>query len=508
MISLSRRKFVQGAAAMPLALWLSRNAFAQSAPIIRYDIATPQGADMLATYANAIRLMQSRPETDPRSWLWQWYTHFVNGATTKANEVTRIFGATVTPESTLANDMWNTCQSHAGQNTNHFLPWHRMFTFFFEQIVREVSGRADFSLPYWDYTSSDPLKRGILPIQFRLPNDPVFNVLYRPERLALANGGQRIDKNQPTDQMDITATMATTNYSVVGEVQGFCRAIDSGVHGRIHVLVGNTKGMGAVPYAARDPLFWVHHSNIDRLWASWNANFGGVNPATASWATKVFTFADRTGTRVSGKLKDFFAIAPLGFSYDSLVFPPPPPPPPPPPAGTTTTPKTKGHKLVVGTTVDRIGASTGMAELGATATNVTVRPISAAKAAGSTVLGLAAPTSSQRSYLVLKNLHTWKQPEVLYHVYLSPSRGGGLNKNNYVGAINFFDAEFHDHGGGSKLDAALGENFFSFDVTELLRRYERSGAVSRDALQVTFVPGGKARADAGAMVATVEIVRQ
>ena len=57
MSSLSRRKFLQGTAAMPLALWLSRNAFAQSAPFIRYDIASPQGADMLATYANAIRLM-------------------------------------------------------------------------------------------------------------------------------------------------------------------------------------------------------------------------------------------------------------------------------------------------------------------------------------------------------------------------------------------------------------------------------------------------------------------
>ena len=497
MTSISRRNLLKGAAAMPLALWLSRNALAQSLPRIRYDIATPEGADMLATYANAMRLMLARPESDPLSWLWQWYTHFVSGATTKANELSRIFGTTVTPQSTLANEMWNTCQSHAGQNTNHFLPWHRMFVYFFEDIVREVSGRPDFALPYWDYTSSDPLKRGIVPIQFRSPNDPVFGVLYRADRLALANGGQRIDKNQPTDQMDITSTMACPNYSVVGEVQGVCRALDSGIHGRIHVLVGNTKNMGAVPYAARDPLFWVHHSTIDRLWASWNAN-GGVNPATATWATKVFTFADRTGTRVTGKLKDFFDTAPLGYAYDSLL------PPPPAPEGTTAK---AGLRTVVSSVVERVAASTGMAELGVANTAVTVRALPTAKATGS-VLGLASGTSPKRSYLVLKNLHTWKQPEVLYHVYLTPVRGGGLNKQSYVGAINFFDAEFHDHGGGSKLDAALGENFFSFDVTELLRRYERGGAVAREALHVTFVPGGRARADAGAMVATIELVRQ
>ena len=58
------------------------------------------------------------------------------------------------------------------------------------------------------------------------------------------------------------------------------------------------------------------------------------------------------------------------------------------------------------------------------------------------------------------------------------------------------------------LDAALGENFFSFDVTDLLRRYERSGAVARDALQVTFVPGGRRARMPGSMVATIELVRQ
>ena len=515
MISLSRRRFVQGAAALPFATWLAQQpAFAQSTQLVRYDIASPQGLDMLTTYAQAMSTMLARPETDPTSWLWQWYSHFVNGATTKANEITRIFGGVVTPQSSLANEMWNTCQSHAGQNTNHFLPWHRMFVFFFEQIVREVSGRADFTLPYWDYTSADPLKRGIVPLQFRLPNDPVFKVLYRADRTSLANTGQRIDKNQPNDQMDIAATMATAAYSTVGTVTGFCRSVDSNIHGRIHVLVGNAKNMGAVPYAARDPLFWVHHSNIDRLWASWNKNFGGVNP-TATWGNTSFVFADRLGQRVTGQLKNFFNTDVLGYGYDALIAPPPPPPPPPPPTGTTTTPKKKKTltnaqrvaQLMV-SAPERVASSTKMAELGATNTSISINRLAAARQI-SPMLGLAPATSEQRTYLVLKNLHTWKQPEVLYHVYLGPAKGNALNKNTYVGAINFFDAEFHDHGNGaSKLDSALGENFFSFDVTELLRRYERSGAVARDALQVTFVPGGKPTTGAGSMVATVELVRQ
>jgi hypothetical protein len=482
---------------MPLALWLSKNAIAQSATFVRYDIASPAGQDMLATYANAMRTMLTRPEGDPLGWLWWWYTHFVNGTTTKANELTRIFGTTVTPQSSLATEMWNTCQSHAGQNTNYFLPWHRMFVFFFEQIIREVSGRADFTLPYWDYTSADPLKRGILPIQFRKPTDPVFNVLYRADRLSLANSGQRIDKNQPTDQMDITTAMKCVDYSTIGTVQGFCRAIDSGIHGRIHVLVGNSKNMGAVPFAARDPLFWVHHASIDRMWASWNAN-GGINPATATWATKVFVFADRSGNRVTGRLKDFFSAAALGYAYDTLI---------PPPVVQTAKQQSTQIATLMTSPVERVASTTTMAELGTTSTDLSVRKLPTAKQSAP-VLGLAAAGSTQRTYLVLKDLHTWKQPEVLYHVYLTPGGRPSLNRNSYVGAINFFDAEFHDHGGGSTMDTALGENFFSFDVTDLLRRQERSGAIARDALQVTIVPGGRARADAGSMIATVELVRQ
>ena len=502
MISLSRRRFLQGASAMPLALWLSQNAIAQSTQLVRYDIASPQGADMMVTYANAMRAMLARPDNDPLSWLWWWYSHFVPNATTKANEIARIWGGVVTPQSQLATEMWNTCQSHAGQNSNHFLPWHRMFVYFFEQIIREVSGRADFTLPYWDYTSNDPAKRGILPVQFRMPTDPVFGVLYRSNRTSLANTGQRIDKNQPTDQMDITPSMAIPSYTTVGTVTGFCRSIDANIHGRIHVLVGTSTNMGAVPNAARDPLFWVHHSNIDRLWASWNA-LGFANPTTGTWLNAPFVFADRLGQRVSGRLRDFFSTSVLGYGYEQLWAPPPPPAPK---KGRSSSTQRIATSLAAPTT-ERVAASSTMVELGADATNISVKRLPNAKQIAP-VLGLAPDTSAQRTYLVLKNLHTWKQPEVLYHVYLGPAKGNALNRNTYVGAIQFFDAEFHDHGAGSGLDTALGENFFSFDVTDLLRRFERSGAIARDALQVTFVPGGHPRKDAGSMVATVELVRQ
>jgi hypothetical protein len=479
---------------MPIALWLARNASAAE-PVVRYDISTPDGAAMLGVYADAVSRMQALGPDTPLSWMWQWYTHFVDGVTTKANEITRLFGSTSTTMGAFANATWNTCQSHSGQNANNFLPWHRMYLYFMEQIVRQVSGRPDFAMPYWNYTSPDPALRGVLPQQFRSPADPLYGVLYRSNRTSLANTGQPIQKYQPGDAMDISAAMAATAYSTVGTVQGFCRAIDSGIHGRIHVLVGTSKNMGAVPYAARDPLFWVHHSSIDRMWASWNAN-GGVNPATASWAKKAFVFADGSGQQVSGALKDFFDMSRLGYVYDTLI-----------PATTLAKRSASVSATTTTATPLRVASARNAIDLGERAVHVPLLPTTGVHR--TQVLGVDPLERDKHTYLVIKDLHTWKQPEVLYDVYLQPLHGGtGLNNATRVGDINFFDAEFHDHGNGAMAEA-LGENFYSFDVTDLLRALAGArGADARDGLLVSFVPAGHPTAGAGPMVSSVELVRQ
>ena len=494
MKNLTRRTFLRGAAAMPLALWAARYASA-SDPAIRYDIASPEGAAMLQLYADSVSRMQALAASKPSSWTWQWYTHFVDGATTKASEITRLFGSTSTTMGSFANATWNTCQSHSGQNSNYFLPWHRMYLYFMEQIVRQVSGRPDFAMPYWNYTSNDPALRGVLPLQFRSPTDPLNASLYRSTRTALANGGQPIQKYQSGDAMDISTAMAATSYSTVGAVQGFCRAIDSGIHGRIHVLVGTSKGMGAVPYAARDPLFWVHHSTIDRMWASWNAN-GGANPMTASWAAKTFVFADGNGQRVSSALKDYFDTAALGYAYDVLI---------PPPAATASALMSATTRRSGDRTPEPLAHSRAGANLDGGPVHVALLPLPGTQS--TTVLGLDPLQPDRRTYLVIKDLHTWKQPEVLFDVYLRPARGGGLGRASYVGNINFFDAEFHDHGAGAMADV-IGENFFSFDVTELLHGIARRREDARDALTVTFVPGGRPAPGAAPLVSTIELMRQ
>jgi len=53
--------------------------------------------------------------------------------------------------------------------------------------------------------------------------------------------------------------------------------------------------------AGMDPIFWLHHANIDRLWDDWIAMGGGrTNPTTdPAWANRTFTFYDEAGATVS-----------------------------------------------------------------------------------------------------------------------------------------------------------------------------------------------------------------
>ena len=65
--------------------------------------------------------------------------------------------------------------------------------------------------------------------------------------------------------------------------------------------------MGSFAYAARDPIFWAHHGNIDKVWSGWNdlAAGGGLspgdytNPTDSSFLNQSWSFYDEKGNTVS-----------------------------------------------------------------------------------------------------------------------------------------------------------------------------------------------------------------
>ncbi len=55
-----------------------------------------------------------------------------------------------------------------------------------------------------------------------------------------------------------------------------------GIHNSGHVWVGGS--MGGILTAPTDPIFWMHHAEIDRIWAEWQRANPGQNPSLAGAA--------------------------------------------------------------------------------------------------------------------------------------------------------------------------------------------------------------------------------
>ena len=69
-------------------------------------------------------------------------------------------------------------------------------------------------------------------------------------------------------------------------------------HDVVHDGIGGL--MGDPDTAANDPIFWLHHANIDRLWNRWLQQNPGVNPdANSIWGQQAFTFMDENGNPVT-----------------------------------------------------------------------------------------------------------------------------------------------------------------------------------------------------------------
>jgi hypothetical protein len=155
-----------------------------------------------------------------------------------------------------------------------FFTWHRAYLMAFENALRVVG--CQVTLPYWDWSSGP--STGI-PAACRLPTyvnrggATVANPLFSGPRAAGGQTNRRADID--TTAFDDLASGAQAAMTAVTFVSFQSQV--NGVHGSVHVRTGGD--MGSVPTAAYDPIFYLHHANIDRLWADWQTAHPGPLPA-------------------------------------------------------------------------------------------------------------------------------------------------------------------------------------------------------------------------------------
>lgn len=150
------------------------------------------------------------------------------------------------------------------QHTNaRLLPWHRIFLYLFEEALHNY--HPDVCVPYWDWSKPEEQQfpnwlTGVLPT-VQTPTRTV-NVIRSP-----GSGGWLASIAGATP-----GAMAKTTYDEFS-------APINGIHGSVHIWVGGTMSDASVSPA--DPVFWLHHANLDRLWWVWYQSPQGnhQNPA-------------------------------------------------------------------------------------------------------------------------------------------------------------------------------------------------------------------------------------
>ncbi|RPA88302.1 Di-copper centre-containing protein [Ascobolus immersus RN42] len=205
-------------------------------------------------------------------------------------------GATTRFEDFIAEHKQQTPYIHL---VGHFLPWHRLFIAEFENTIRKEC-KYDGGVPYWDYTK-DSEDIALAPVfadshgfggngtpppgtspepfvPYCVTTGPFANWTLNigpgvsQERLAEPRCLSRsIWKDIATVWMapEIEAEIKRQTYfgAMTRSLEGEPTFEEVGMHGAGHFVVGGTSS--DVFTSNTEPIFYLHHANLDRIWWEW-----------------------------------------------------------------------------------------------------------------------------------------------------------------------------------------------------------------------------------------------
>jgi tyrosinase len=187
-----------------------------------------------------------------------------------------------------------------------FLAWHRMYLIRIEEMCQQVLGKPDFGLPYWDWAADGELPaqdqwrtdlwreeylgeaRGrvrtgrLSEFPVRIHQHPITGVLHSidPRPIERSAGLHPLALDLPTKPQEQFALAQTVYDQPDWDVDAIShRNILEGwinapqLHNRVHVWVGGDMAPGTSP---NDPVFFLNHCNVDRLWEQWMGSHGRV----------------------------------------------------------------------------------------------------------------------------------------------------------------------------------------------------------------------------------------
>ena len=237
----NRRDFIKGTSALALTSFTSSPLLAQTGASQRLDWNTFRTTRHYSSLVNAIATMKENGNpSDKRSWIYWVNAHL------------------------------NFCP----HGVPYFLAWHRGYLYYLEQQLRAVSGNKLLVLPYWDYYANPEM-----PAEFTNPSP--LNPLYVP----------RLNTNVIA-ALTLAPFAGTVTNMQRGLTNPFETVFEDMPHNPVHNIIGNVMADMQSP---TDPIFFLHHANVDRLWSAWQQGGGGrtTPPANNAYWNGSFNYAGR-----------------------------------------------------------------------------------------------------------------------------------------------------------------------------------------------------------------------
>ena len=162
-----------------------------------------------------------------------------------------------------------------------FLPWHRAYLLHMEAELVKKDKNA--FIPYWHWVDG-----GV----------PAWLSAFKPTVDGIKNNRNNLSAS-------ITTATRITDLLVIKKYTDFTDELEVDPHNQGHVALGDP--MANVPTAPADPIFWMHHGEVDRLWALWQIKNPGKGPVLSGKDAIMDPWTD--------SVTSLNSIKKLGYSY-------------------------------------------------------------------------------------------------------------------------------------------------------------------------------------------------
>ncbi|HUI59013.1 MAG TPA: tyrosinase family protein, partial [Steroidobacteraceae bacterium] len=380
----------------------------------------------------------------------------------------------------------------------------------------------DWALPYWNYSDRSNPEALKLPAAFsagKLP-DGSPNPLYVEARFGASVAAADVDLTHRIAEDRFTGTDTgalegvggpRTPFSHSGQAEGL---IEAAPHDLVHVDVGGRGGLMSDPRtAALDPIFWVHHSNIDRLWVVWrHRDAGNHDPADSAWlrgpADRPFATFDAHGKDLPSTPRDVLDVRKLGYDYEDISDPL---------QGAVRRklrldefaaaggPRAAGRAqpMAEKPTTELLGAGEKSVRLGHARASAEVKLAAAPRSRLSESFAQAGGHEPDRVFLNLENIRG-SNGAAKFDVFLGSKKPGAAAPRQ-VGTFSLFGLE-----AASDASAAHGGKGLTkvIEVTQVIDAMHLGKELDSNLLEVQIVPRSDVRDDDGITIGHVSLYRQ